>query len=306
MPIYLLGSRTSSVQIPNQTLSIAIAGSVEHAALHVDGGAGQNVVRINAHLALIPAIGSELSVIVKPIGVQNFSHDTIVYLSISPDSPAEIDPVQLSFDPVNVSGCGAMELATLSPRGAHIEVSARAVADAPLGRLASMARTAARRVGGSGKRPRGGSLSIGVDTSASMSGAFADGSVSAAIELLVGVADVTGIRNIAATLVGARGVPVDAPAADLAQAVTRHPVRWSAGARWSVLPQVGRTVLVTDFVSDAVPQNRSTLCISGDTRLGGPTPLLAPPPAGVGAEDNLTANPALIDNLAAALLPILS
>ena len=305
MPIYLLGSRTTSVQIPNRTLSIAIAGSVDEAALYVDGSEGRNVVRINAHLTLVPAIDSELTVGVKPVGAKAFSHNSVVHLSIGPDSPAEIDPVQLSFDPVNVSGCGAMELATLSPHGAHVEVSARAVADAPLGRLAGMARTAARRCAGNGTDRRGGSLSIGVDTSASMSDAFADGSVSAAIEVLVGVADVTGIRNISATQVGAGGVPVDAPAAELARAVTRHPVRWSAGARWSVLPRAARTVLVTDATSDAVPEGFSTLCISGDTRLGAVTPLLVPPPPGVCAEDNLTADPALIDNLAAALLPIL-
>ncbi|MDD4866740.1 MAG: hypothetical protein PHQ28_06340 [Mycobacterium sp.] len=138
-----------------------------------------------------------------------------------------------------------------------------------------------------------------------MSGAFADGSVSAVIDVLVGVADAAGIREITATLVGARGMPVDAPAAELAQAIAGKAMRWSAGARWSELPRAQRTVVATDAVRSTLPPGYSMLCISDDDRLRAVAPLLAPPPSDVRAEQNLADHPALIDDVAAALLPIL-
>lgn len=302
MPIYLLGARTSSITIPNQTLSIAITGSVDEAFLYVEASNDQNVVRISPQMVLIPAITAELIVGVKPIGTGTFAHETIIHLSAGPDSHGELDPVQVAFDPVNVSGCQAMELAALTPCGRRVEVCVLGVADLPLSRLASMARTAARRKAGARLPSPGGSLSIGVDTSASMRAAFTDGSVAAAVDMLVGVADVAHIGPITATLVGAQAVPVDAAAPELAQAVSTNPARWSAGARWSTLPDSDRTVVVSDHVNHAVKRQFSTLCISGNHRLSAAAPLLAPPPPGVTAEEYLTANPALIDDLAGALL----
>ncbi|WP_142306102.1 hypothetical protein [Mycobacterium intracellulare] len=306
MPIYLLGARTPSITIPNQTLSIAITGSVDKAYLYVDAGKDQNLVRISPQMVLIPAITSELTVGVKPIGTETFRHETIIHLSAGPDSPGALDPIQVAFDPVNVSGCQAMELAALTPRGARVEVLVRGAADVPLRQLASMARTAARRNAGVRAPSSGGSLSIGVDASASMKAAFADGSVAAAVDMLVGVADVAGIREISATLVGAHGVPVDAAAPDLAQALSTSPARWSAGARWSVLPDGDRAMVVSDHVNHGTNRLLPTLCISDNYRLRAVAPLLAPPPPGVTAEDNLTANTALIDDLAGALLPRLT
>ncbi|MCV7083928.1 hypothetical protein H7H37_25190, partial [Mycolicibacterium insubricum] len=154
--------------------------------------------------------------------------------------------MQVTFEPVDVSGAGAMELAGLSPAGSVIEVEARAVADTPLGPLANMARTAARRGSGTRQRSRGGSLRIAVDASASMLPAFADGSVAAAVDVIIGVADVAGINQVDAVLVGSAPVGITAPLAELAQAVGRAQVRFSAGARWSAIPDGPRTVAITD------------------------------------------------------------
>lgn len=304
MPIYLLGSRTPSVEIPNQAVSISITGSVGGAVLYVHAAAEQNIVRVNAHLLILPTITAELTVGVEPVGAASFGHDTVVHLAIGPGSPDEVDPVQVGFDPVNVSGCGATELAKLRACGARVEVAVRAVADVPLSPLASMARTAARRSVGSRQQRRGGSLSIGVDTSASMRRAFSDGSVGAAVDLVVGAADAVDIRDIGATLVGARCMPVDAPVAELAQAVTGAAVRWSAGARWSQLPSTERTIVLTDSVNSFTRGRFPAMWISDDVRLRAIGPLLSPPPSGVTAEQHLAANPMLIDEIAAALLPL--
>lgn len=304
MPIYLLGSRTPSVEIPNETVSISIAGSVAGASLYVNAAEGHRVIRINPHLAIVPRIASELTVGVEPVGASTFGHDTVVHLSVGLDSPKELDPVQVGFDSVNVSGRGATELAALNPHGDRVEVSVRTAADIPLSPLASMARTAARRGAGAGPHSESGSLCIGVDTSASMRSAFMDGSVGAAVDLLVGVADVAGIRECTAILVGESGTPVHAPPAELAGAVSRASARWCAGARWSVLPEAEHTFWVSDFADSSVPF--PTLCISADEGLRAVTPLLTPPPPGGTAEQHLSTKPALVEDIANALLPILS
>lgn len=304
MPIYLLGSRTSRVEIPNETVSISIAGAIAEAALYVDAVVPHKMVRINPHFVVVPRITSELTIGVEPVEVTAFGHGTVVHLSVGLDSPGELDPVQVRFDSVNVSGRGATELAALHVHGDRVEVSVRTTADTPLSPLASMARTAARRSAGARPHRASGPLVVGVDTSASMQKAFADGSVGAAIDVLIGVADVAGIHECTAILVGECGTPVQAPAPQLAQAASRTPIRWSAGARWSALPKDERTIVVSDFVSSSVPF--ATICISDNVRLRAVSPLLAPPPSGVGAQQHLSTNPALVDELAAALLPLLT
>jgi hypothetical protein len=308
MPIYLLGPRTPRVQIPNQALSISITGSVEGAALYVHAGdAEHNTISVNPHVVIVPAIAdSGLMVGVEPVGTATFGHHTIVHLSIAPDSPDEVDPEQVAFDTVDVSGAQAMELAVLTPRGNRIEVAARAVGENPLSPLASIARTAARRSAGKRQYSSAGPLWIAVDTSASMKKSFDDGSVGAAIDMIVGVADVVGIRDVGATLVGTRCTPVDAPVAELAQAVSKVPIRWSAGVRWSQLPDSQRTIVVTDWVNSSLNSRFRVMCISDDARLRAAGPLLPPPPSGIRAEQHLDANLALVDEVAAALLQALA
>jgi hypothetical protein len=305
MPIYLLGSRTASVEIDRQAVSVSIGSSVDGVGLYVDVAGHRNVVRVNPHAVILPAITEKVTVCVAPEGSAAFAHDTIVYLTIGSSSPGEVDPVQVAFDAVNVSGSGATELAALTPRGGRVEVRVRAVPDAPLSPLASMARTAARRGGGRHLRPGHGSLSIGVDTSASMRWAFDDGSVSAAIDVVVGVADVAGIRDITAALVGACCSPVSAPVAELAHAVAEASVRWSAGARWSLLPETAPAVAITDSVNPVGGGRFTAVCVSHDGALPASCPVLATPPQGTTAQRHLAANPAMLDELAAALLPAL-
>jgi hypothetical protein len=173
--------------------------------------------------------------------------------------------VQVRFDPINVSGCGTMELVSLTPRRGHISVALCAVPDVPLSPLASMARTAARRIGGSHRSPRGGSLSIAIDTSASMKQAFDDGSVVAAIDAVIGVANTVSIRAVTARLVGSRCIPIQASTAELAQVVARTPVRWSAGTRWSLLSDAEHTLVITDSMNFVDSRQFPAVCVSYDT-----------------------------------------
>lgn len=306
MPIYLLGARTASVEIPNQTVSISIGGSVDGATLYAEAAGRQNVLQVNPHAILAPAITEELTVRVEPNDAATFGHGTIVHLTVSCGSRAESEPVQVRFDPINVSGCGTMELAALTPGRGCVVVAVRAVPDAPLSPLASMARTAARRSAGSRRSPLGGSLSIAIDTSASMRWAFDDGSVAAAVDTVIGVADVLSIRSVSAVLIGARCVPIESAAAGLAQLVAHTPARWSAGTRWSLLSQTEPTIVITDSVDFVGRHHFPAIYVSYNGKLPATGPVLTVPPDGMDAGQYLTANPTLVDDFAAALLPALT
>lgn len=306
MPIYLLGSRAASVEIPNQRMSISISGPVEGATLYADTTDQQDLLQVNPHAILAPAISEPLTVRVEPNDTATFGHGTIVHLTIRCGSRAESDPVQVRFDPINVSGCGTMELICLTPLRDSISVALRAVPDVPLSPLASMARTAARRSAASHRSSQGGSLSIAVDTSGSMKRAFDDGSVAAAIDAVIGVANTVGIRAVTAMLVGARCVPIEAATAELAQVVAQTPVRWSAGARWSLLSDTERTLVITDSMNFVRSQQFPVVAVSCDPQSPATGPVLHVPPDGMDTGQYLSTNPTLVDEFAAALLPVLT
>ena len=313
MPIYVLGTRTRSVAIPNQPLALAISGSVGDAALRIRAAADQPVVRSSAHLAVLPIVTGPLSVSVEPAGGGSFGQNSVIHLSIGPDTPDHVDPVQVVFDPIDVSGDSGVELATLTPAGTRIEVAVSAVADRPLSRLASAARVAARRVVGRRAEPSGGAVVIAVDTSASMRAAFDDGSVPAAVDIVVGIADAVGVTDVSAVLVGERHVPVLAEgAATLADAVRSAEPRWCAGARWSALTGDGartvasddapRIVVCTDFPTLAVRQRFPVLAIATDPRLDVDCAVLRPPRPGTDASVELLATPAVLEQLTVSLV----
>src|ERR1700756_3849967 len=256
MPIYVLGARTRSVAIPNQALALTISGSVRDAALHIRAAADQPVVRPSARLTVLPIVTGPLTVSVAPVGGGSVGPAAVIHLSIGPDAPGAVDPVQVVFDPIDVTGDSGVELATLTPAGARVEVAVSAVADRPLSRLGTAARVAARSV-------------IGGDTSASMRSAFDDGSVPAAVDIVVGIADAAGITDVSAVLVGEHRIPVlTASAATLADAVRGAQPRWCAGARWSTVTNDDtRTVVCTDFPTTAVRQRFPVLAIATDPRL---------------------------------------
>ena len=132
MPIYVLGARTRRVVIPNQALALTISGSVHDAALHIRAAADQPVVRSSAHLTVLPIVTGPLTVSVEPVGDGSFGQNTVIHLSISPDAPGDVDPVQVVFDPIDVTGDSGVELATLTPAGARIEVAVSALMTRPL------------------------------------------------------------------------------------------------------------------------------------------------------------------------------
>jgi hypothetical protein len=304
MPIYVLGARARSVAIPNQALALSISGSVRDAALHIRAAADQPVVRSSAHLTVLPIVTGPLIVSVEPVGVGSFGPNTIIHLAIGPDAPDDMDPVQVVFDPIDVTGDTGVELATLTPEGARIEVAVSAVADRPLSRLGTAARVAARSVIGRRSEPSGGALLIAVDASASMRSAFIDGSVPAAVDIVVGIADAVGVTDVSAVLVGEHRIPVlAASAATLADAVRTAQPQWCAGARWSAMTSGGaRTVVCTDFPTMAVRQHFPVLAIATDPRLEADCAVLHPPRPGADPAAEVLAQPAALEQIAVSLV----
>jgi hypothetical protein len=314
MPIYVVGERNQRVSIPNEALAVSITGSVTEAELDVRASAQQLVVRPTAHRAVLPQIVGEVTVGVRPVGTPRFGPGTVVHLTIAHDNPAEVDPVQVLFDPVDVSGESGVVFAALRPQGSHIEVGVVAVADVPLSPLGSAARSSARQVIGRAPAQSDGSVLVALDVSASMRPWFADGSAAAATDIVVGVAAAAGIRNVSAVFVGAEVTPVavggpSAPGSDgvgLADAVRQARPRWSAGARWSRLAPGPRTIACVDFPTSAVQQGFPVIILSNDRRFDAAGARLPSPRQGHDASAELLAHPHVLDRITAALVRALT
>jgi hypothetical protein len=314
MPIYVVNAPNQRVRIPHEALAVSITGSVRGAELDLRTGVEQPVVRPTAHHAVLPRINGEVTVGVRPVGAPRFGPGTVIHLAIAHDNPAEVDPVQVLFDPVDVSGDSAVMFAVLRPQGSHIEVGISAVADVPLSPLGSAARSSARQVIGRGPAQSDGSVMVALDISASMRPWFDDGSAAAATDIVVGVVAAAGIRNVAVVLVGAEVSPVviDAPGdadsdvAGLADAVRRARPRWSAGARWSRLAAGPRIIACADSPASAVRQGFSVISLSNDRRFDAMGARLPSPRQGQDASDELLAHPQVLDHITASLVRALT
>ena len=314
MPIYVVGARNQRVRIPNQALAVSITGSVRDAELDLRAGADQPVVRPTAHHAVLPRITGEVTVGVRPVRAARFGPGTVIHLAIAHDNPADVDPVQVLFDPVDVSGDLGVVFAALRPQGSHIEVAVSAVADVPLSPLGSAARSSARQVTGRGRAQSEGSVVVALDVSASMRPWFADGSAAAATDIVIGVAAAAGIRNVSAVFVGAEVTPVvvagsGAPGSGgvgLADAVRQVRPRWSAGARWSRLAPGPRTITCADFPTSAVRHGFPVISLSNDRRFDAVGARLPSPPQGQDASAELLAHPHVLDRITAYVVKALT
>lgn len=310
MPIYVVGASNQRVQIPAHALAVSITGAVSGAELDIRAGAEQPVVRSSAHHAVLPRVTGPVAIAVRPAGAPRFAPGSVINLAIAHDNPSEVDPVQVLFDPVDVSGDAGVVFAALRPHGAQIEVGVSAVADIPLSPLGSAARSSARKVIGRTPAQLDGSLVVALDTSASMGPWFADGSVAAAADIVVGVAAAVGLRDVSAVLVGsdivalsAAGVPSDG---GLAEAIRQAPPQWTAGVRWSRLRPEIRTVVCSDFPTAAVRQRFPVIALSNDRRLDAVGSRLPSPRPGEDPSRELLANPQVLDQVTAHLVRALT
>jgi hypothetical protein len=311
MPIFVVGASNQRVQIPAHALAVSINGAVAGAALDIRAGADQPVVRSSAQYAVLPRVTGPVSIAVRPVGGPRFAPGTVIHLAIAHDAPGQVDPVQVLFDPVDVSGDAGVVFAALTPRGAQIEVGVSAVADVPLSPLGAAARSSARKVIGRTPAQLTGTLVVALDTSASMSSWFADGSAAAAADIVVGVAASVGLRDVSAVTVGSEIVPLPAlagapPGGGLADSVRALQPLWSAGARWSRLRPDIRTVVCTDAPTVAVRQRFPVITLSNDRRVDATGARLPSPTPGEDPSATLLAHPQVLDQITAHLVRALS
>lgn len=303
MPIYVLGPRNPSVVIPNQALTVSISGALQSASLVVHAG-DERVMRPNSHLAVLPQVSGPVSVAVVPAaGADRFAAGTGVSLAIGHDSASDLDPVQVLFDPVDVSGDSSVELARLTAEGTNVKVTATAGADLPLSPLASAARASARKVVAhqvASTKP----VLVALDTSASMLPVFEGGGAATAIDVVVGVAAAVGISDVSAVLVGEEPIPVSCGVgAQLAEVVGAATPRWSAGARWSRLPDNGGHIVVcTDFPTRIALQRSVVLAFSDARGLDTHCVRIPTPRPGLRSDDELLADPSELDRITSSLV----
>ncbi len=310
MPIYVLNAGNQRAQIPAGPLSVSITGAVHDAALDLHAGPAQPVMRSTARHAVLPELVEPVTIAVRPASSTRFAAGTVVHLAIAHDIPTEVDPVQVHFDPIDVSGDTAVVFAELRPQGQHIEIAVSAVADTALSPLAAAARTSARRIIGRGSGQLAAELVVALNVSASMRPWFADGSAAAAADVVVGVADALGIRSVAGVLVGADVTEIRldgsgaVPPSGLADAVRKARPRWSAGARWSRLRPDVATVACSDFPTSGVRDGFAVITLSNDYRVAAPR-LQAPPP-GQDAATELLSAPQVLDEITSGLVQALT
>jgi hypothetical protein len=310
MPIYVVGARNPRVQIPGQPLTVSVSGAVACAALVLSAPDDQPVMRPNQHTAVLPRLVGPVSIGLSPtIGMAAFAHGTVVNLAIGHDSAVDLDPVQVVFDPVDVGGDTMVELALLTPVGTGIEVTAAALPDTALGPLASAARTSVRTMVGRGTRASHGAARLAIDVSASMRPAFADGSVAAVTDIVVGVADALGIGDLTAVMVGDTVTTLRSPLgpSGLAEAVATTPPPWSAGTRWSLLTGTAAayTLVCSDTTAAAIPPQFPVLAISSNPRLNSGCVRIPPPRPLSQAGAELLADPTALAAITSQLVRLL-
>ncbi|MGY4654457.1 hypothetical protein [Mycobacterium sp. URHB0021] len=304
MPIYVLGPRNRSVVIPNQALTVSISGSVRGASLVVHASGGQETMQPNSQLAVLNRVSERVSITVVPAGGEPFARGTQVSLAIGHDAAGDLDPVQVLFDPVDVSGDSNVELARLTARDGIVEISAAAGMDSPLSPLASAARISARKTLDHHSRTVHGPVLVALDTSASMLPIFASGGAAAAVDIVVGVAAAVGINDVSAVLIGEDAVEVGCGVAAQLAAEVRHAVpRWSAGARWSRLPDAGgRIIICTDFPTRNTLQRFAVITFSDDAHTDSRCVRMPPPRSGLQSDVELLADSSTLDRITASLV----
>jgi hypothetical protein len=173
-----------------------------------------------------------------------------------------------------------------------------------MSRLASAARTSARRALDGRRRAGRGPVLVALDTSASMLPTFAWGGAAAAIDVIVGVAAAVGISDVSATLIGEEPVPVKCgTAAQLATAVSQAAPRWSAGARWLQLPHTsGRTVVCTDFPTRITLQRFVVMAFSDNPLLDERCVRIPLPRPGLQSDVELLADSSALDRITSSLV----
>ncbi len=259
MTMFLLDGG-GQVNLPARPLVVRLHGSgpvAEH-RLVAAVAVGEPVAMHRPGLLLLPRINQTTTVRLLPrLGSELFAPQSLLTVIVGPDgNDPNADYVSISVD---VSGLPLHELVRLEPQGSTVTVTALGRRlDAKLSPQAEAARDLARELLGVPyvEADRAVEVRVGVDTSPSMQPFAADGSMTALLEVLAGVASVVDPNGeLEAVLCGRTttplpATPVDRFAETTVAAVARQPL--ATGARTSTLA-TNRDRTLTYLVSDGAP-----------------------------------------------------
>jgi len=278
-----------------------------------------------SHMVLRAVEGVTVVRVLPGQGLAAFPQGTILSLTLQTDGSRDVDGDLVVVRDVEVSGLPVRDLLEIAEHDAtRLSVTARKVVrDEPLGPLSEAARAAARNQLRVERTAESRDLLVAVDMSASMAPRLKDGSVTAVVEVVVGLSQVIGAdRRVSVSLLSepTRSVTTDSPAA-LAAATAREMDTYGLGCGFRSVPPgvgVGQETVVY-VVTDAVPadvavlraarargENLSLVVIGGGrpSRAAHDVPIahLPPPPPGVPADARLRDSPDLLGDLVASML----
>lgn len=324
MATYLLDGN-GTAHLPRRPLSVSVSVSGRHRGgvrLTARLGRGDEApVRVNSPVMIIvPRVDEEIIISAVPdSGRAQFDEDTVLHVTIGPDSHSDPDADYAQLAPREVSGLTTIELASIAPAGLEqISVTTRlAVADTALTPLASRARVACRGALGVDALPPQHQVDVHciVDSSTSMAALVAGGSVGAAVDIVAGIAAVTADHN-PVRVVFADPHATEMPAASLADIAKRLEASIT-GAGFGVgadvdaaLRRVSGATNFTIVITDALPQHHTTPTTVSWMVIGSTSQrpavfagtVFEPPPAGVEARTYYDSNPHLIDRAVAELV----
>ncbi|MDO5682626.1 MAG: hypothetical protein Q4G46_07350 [Propionibacteriaceae bacterium] len=266
MPTYVLEGG-SSATLPAKPLTLRVQG-VGQADIRLEarqhGVPDAEAMSPMPGMLVLPRVTAPVEVRVIPARDRTFPSGTVVALSAGIEVHRDADPERAVMQGIDLSGLAERELLRIEPVSGQLRLTALGViVDAPLPPLAAKARDLAREILGVERVPaaEASNLILRVDGSASMRKLVADGSVGAALEVLVGISRVTSADHEVTAEVGSPNpVPIRSDSiADLPRAVqdalTAAPLLTGFRSADHVRG-VGRTTLCV--ISDSVPADLPT------------------------------------------------
>lgn len=226
MPTYVLEGG-SSATLPAKPLTLRVQGQ-RQADVRLEARRGgvpdPTAITPMPGMLVLPRVSAPVEIRVLPARERTFGSGTVIALSAAIELRGDTDPERALMSGVDLSGLAQRELLLVEPVGGEVRLTALGVvADTPLPPLAARARDQARELLGMERLPSGMAmpLEVVVDASASMQALAWDGSVGAAMELILGVSRVTcGDESLTVEVATDRAVRVTAAAeAELPRAV---------------------------------------------------------------------------------------
>lgn len=326
MATYLLDGN-GTAHLPRRPLSISVSVSGRHRSgvrLAARLARGDEApVRVHSPaMIIVPRVDEEIIISAVPdSGRAQFDEDTVLHVTIGPDSHDDPDADYAQLAPREVSGLTTIELASIAPAGLEqVAVTTRlAVADTTLTPLASRARVACRGALGVDALPPQQQVNVQciIDTSTSMATHVADGTLAGAVDVVAGITAVTADRNpLRIVFADPHLTEVPAPSlADVSQRLEESINLAGFGIGADIDAALSRlsgaatfTIVITDNLTQRQTVTQSAavswlvLASTAQRPAGFTGTVFAPPATGLDARAYYDSNPHLVDSAVAELV----